>query len=142
MTARHAPAESRWPGSAAADADTRAQNPDRKTEPDRQQRADVELGEPEPRLQRQSMQPVVLMELAARPAGPALAQQGAGALDRHQPTQNPEQQNVEQRDRQLDLTQPLEQSEQPHAEHRTGEPAQQQDETHLEVDGAAPPISD
>ena len=55
------------------------------------------------------MQPVVLMQLAAGPAGTALAQQRARALDRHQAAENPEQHDVAQRNRQLDLAEPPEQ---------------------------------
>ena len=86
------------------------------------------------------MHPIVLVQLAARPARNALPQHGAHALDCHQETQRAEQQDVADRDRQLDLALSLEPGEQPDTEYRAGQPAQQQREAHLEIDIAAPPM--
>jgi hypothetical protein len=80
------------------------------------------------------------MQLAARAARTALPQQRAHALGAHQEPQRAEQQDVTDGDRQLDLAQPLQPGEQPDAEHRAGKAADQQDEAHLEIDVAAPPM--
>ena len=82
------------------------------------------------------------MQSAPRGSRPMQPEQRANAFDHHQRAECTEQQHVADRDRQLDLAQAFQQGEDPHPEKRARQAADQQDVSHLEIDIAAPPVSE
>ncbi len=82
----------------------------------------------------------MLVQLAARSAGFAAAHQRARPLDQHQDPERAQEQHEAEIDHQLDLADPAQQAEEPDAEQRAEETADQEDGAHLEIDIAAPPM--
>ena len=124
---------------AAADAHHRREHADKKAEGQRQQRADVKLGAPEAHLERQAVQPIMLMQLTRR-AGATTDHPGMHAFDQHQRAERQEQRGIGEADEKLDLARAAQQGEEPDAEHRTGEAADEHQPGHDEIEIAAPPV--
>src|SRR5215475_1007368 len=82
------------------------------------------------------------MQAATPGPRPMQPQERADALDNHQAAERSEQQDIADRDRQLDLPQLFEKSEDPDPKKRADEAAPQQDIPHLEIDVAAPPMDE
>src|SRR3546814_8134275 len=85
---------------------------------DRQQRRDVELGLAEAHLQRQAVQPVVLVQLAPDVGLAAAAEQRTAALDEHQDADEAEENHVAERDDEIELAEAAQEAVQPHPEQR------------------------
>ena len=81
------------------------------------------------------------MELASA-AGPAAPAHGAHALHHHQPAHRPEYDDVEQRNREIDLPQPPQERKQLHPEHRADRAAGEEHQAHSVIDIAAPALGD
>src|SRR3546814_17645840 len=79
-----------------------------------QQRRDVELGLAEAHLQRQAVQPVVLVQLAPDVGLAAAAEQRTAALDEHQDADEAEENHVAERDAEIELAEDQQDAVQPH----------------------------
>ena len=96
---------------------------------------DIEAGHPEPHLERQSVNPIVVLAAGWGRVALGLAD-GSEALDEHQPTDDAEEYDVAKLDQQIDLSEGFEVVEQEHAECCAYEPSYQKDNAHLEVNRA------
>ncbi len=122
---------------AAADAQAGGEQPDEHARHERHERRDVEPRLGEAHLERQPVQPIMLVQPPAQIGQASPPEDGTDALDEHQETDHAQQQHVGERDERVDLAGGPYQPEDKDADGGADEAAHGQDDADAQVHGAA-----